>query len=267
MFRELDFFGRSVLVTGGTRGLGRSIGVEFARRGARVVVTCRWGQTSAEEINAAYEAEGARPPEVVEADAGNAEDRKRLADFFLERGGPPDVFVSNVALAPSAPGVEEMRKRDLMNSLKYSAWPLSRQVEAFSARFGRPPARTIATTSDGHLTYYPGYHYVAASKSAVELIVSTLSSETFAQGGKVFGLRSRLTFTEGMAAVFGNDMRAILEARFSHFEIPAKAVGSAAVLLASGLLDGLNGRVLSLDKGSLFFDNGMTGIAGQGQRP
>jgi 3-oxoacyl-[acyl-carrier protein] reductase len=80
--------GKTALVTGGSRGIGRAIAVELARAGATVVVGYR---TGAEEAEAAAAEIGGR---AVQADVSGAEDAARL----VAEAGDVDILVNNAGL-------------------------------------------------------------------------------------------------------------------------------------------------------------------------
>ncbi|HEY0136691.1 MAG TPA: SDR family NAD(P)-dependent oxidoreductase, partial [Nannocystis sp.] len=63
-----DFTGKAVLITGGTRGIGLACGLAFARHGARVILTHRWGSADEGELRAKFAELGAPEPMIVEAD-------------------------------------------------------------------------------------------------------------------------------------------------------------------------------------------------------
>lgn len=87
-----DFAGKRVLVTGGTKGMGRAIVVLMQARGARVITTAR-------------EASGELPPGVafVRADLGTREGADTVADAILTSHGGVDILVNNVG-GSTAPG-------------------------------------------------------------------------------------------------------------------------------------------------------------------
>jgi 3-oxoacyl-[acyl-carrier protein] reductase len=80
--------GKTALVTGGSRGIGRAIALELARAGAKVVVGYRSGADDAEEV--AREAGG----RAVQADVSDPEQARRL----VEEAGDLDVLVNNAGL-------------------------------------------------------------------------------------------------------------------------------------------------------------------------
>jgi len=84
----LDFHGRVVLVTGGTKGIGRSIAARFAEAGATVVVCGR------------HEPEGGSPGRFVACDVRDPEQVAAMVDDVVAHEGRLDVAVNNAGGAP-----------------------------------------------------------------------------------------------------------------------------------------------------------------------
>jgi 3-oxoacyl-[acyl-carrier protein] reductase len=80
--------GKTALVTGGSRGIGRAIALELAEAGASVTVSYRSGREEAEQV--AQEAGG----HAVEADVSDPDEAKRL----VEEAGELDILVNNAGL-------------------------------------------------------------------------------------------------------------------------------------------------------------------------
>jgi 3-oxoacyl-[acyl-carrier protein] reductase len=80
--------GKTALVTGASRGIGRAIAVELAEAGASVVIGYRSGKDEAESLASEL---GAR---AVQADVSNADDARRL----VEEAGDLDILVNNAGL-------------------------------------------------------------------------------------------------------------------------------------------------------------------------
>jgi len=98
--RALDFTGRGVLVTGGTRGVGASVTAAFLAAGADVVVGAR--HEPAEE-----ETEGAaRRAHFVAADVREPDQARGLVAEVVHRLGRLDVLVNNAGGSPYAPSAE-----------------------------------------------------------------------------------------------------------------------------------------------------------------
>ena len=97
----MTFAGRRVLVTGGSRGIGRATALAFACEGAAVAFNYSREEdaTEAEATLAALEAAGARA-HGARADVADAEAVARLfAEVRDALGGPPDVLVNNAAVS------------------------------------------------------------------------------------------------------------------------------------------------------------------------
>jgi NAD(P)-dependent dehydrogenase (short-subunit alcohol dehydrogenase family) len=92
---------RVALVTGGSRGIGRGIALELARRGHAVVVNYAGNEAAARETAETCRASGT-PAEICQADVSRAEDRARLIAFTGERFGRLDLLVNNAGI--TSPG-------------------------------------------------------------------------------------------------------------------------------------------------------------------
>jgi NAD(P)-dependent dehydrogenase (short-subunit alcohol dehydrogenase family) len=252
----LDLSGRAVLITGGTRGIGRAIGLAFGRCGAQVWLTHRWGSANEQELREAFLAVGAPAPQIVEADVASVQDTEALISAIAVRHTSLYAFFSNVCVVSRCGSFEALQQRTLSRVLDYSAWPLVEYVKIIEKKLGAP-RYIVATSSDGPEHHYPGYEYVALAKAALESLVRSLASRLTGSQTRVNALRSRLVLTSSYKEMFTEEAQRTL-AKFSDFEVSAESIGKAALALASGLLDGMNGQVLTVDKGCAFVDNVLT---------
>jgi NAD(P)-dependent dehydrogenase (short-subunit alcohol dehydrogenase family) len=92
---ELDFTGKTVIVTGGTKGIGEVIATTFLAHGANVVVCAR-------NAPAAPVAAGGREAVFVACDVRDPEQVKQVAQAALDQYGRIDVLVNNAGGAPPA---------------------------------------------------------------------------------------------------------------------------------------------------------------------
>ncbi len=254
---KIDLTGRCALITGGTRGLGLASALALGRCGADVYMTHRWGSADESEIASAFKAQGSRPPHIVEADVAVAEDTTLLMESIALNHDAVDVFVSGVCVAPKGDGLHSFKARALAQAQKYSIWPTLEYYEAIIHRFGRGPRCLIANSSDGGDHHYPGYDYVGAVKAGLEELCLGLASQPEGITTRIFVLRSRQAQTQSYSDIFGARTEAIIK-HFERFSVSPEEVADAVVVLATGLLDGLHGQILSLDKGAAFLDNLIT---------
>ena len=253
-----DFAGKVVLITGGTKGIGRACALAFARLGAKCWLTHRWGSANEDELRAAFAAVGGPAPEIVEADASKKADTRALMEKMRAAGVERvDVFISNVAMVVRGEGLDAHSQRALLKSLEYSAWPFVEYMQQLHASFGAYPSYAVAMSSDGPDSHYPGYDYVAIAKSVLETFVRYMSTHLREHNVKVNALRTRQVPTESYAQIFGEENTAIAE-RFSEFAVTPEEVADATLALCSGLFDSFSGQVLQLDRGAAFVDNIMT---------
>jgi enoyl-[acyl-carrier protein] reductase III len=100
-----DLAGRLALVTGGSRGIGRAIAVDLARRGADVAVSYLRNQEAAQEAVRAIEAEGRRAV-AIRGRVDSTERAHALVDAAAEAIGGLDLLVSNAASGVIRPALE-----------------------------------------------------------------------------------------------------------------------------------------------------------------
>ncbi len=105
-----DFTNKAVVITGGTKGIGRAIGLAFGRHGAQVYLTHRWSSADENELRAAFAAAGAPEPAIVEADVSADEDTEALLEQVKKRHDRVEVFVSNVVSVQPTDGVMSYKK-------------------------------------------------------------------------------------------------------------------------------------------------------------
>jgi NAD(P)-dependent dehydrogenase (short-subunit alcohol dehydrogenase family) len=91
----MDFTGKRVLVTGGSRGIGRAVAIAFAERKALVAVAYRSNRPAAETTLAALEG---GPHSLVEADVTDPDDAERMVRSTVEALGGLDILVNNAGI-------------------------------------------------------------------------------------------------------------------------------------------------------------------------
>jgi 3-oxoacyl-[acyl-carrier protein] reductase len=89
--------GRTCVVTGSSRGIGREIAFELAGCGAEVVVNYRRSDAAAEAVRETIEANGETAIS-VQADVADPDDVERMAAEVHDRLGPIDVLVNNAGI-------------------------------------------------------------------------------------------------------------------------------------------------------------------------
>src|SRR5450759_5366525 len=93
--------GKTALVTGGSRGIGRGIALELAMQGANVVIDFHQNRVAAEEVVAAITAMG-RVCEAVQADVGDVAQADSLVARSIMLTGSLDILISNAGITRDA---------------------------------------------------------------------------------------------------------------------------------------------------------------------
>ncbi len=108
----MDFSGKSVLVTGGSRGIGRAIAAAFAHHGASVAVNCKTDLTAAQKT---VEFLPGGPHFIIQADIRKPESVQQLIDTAIQKLGGLDIVVNNAGVFLMHP-LEEVDYTDWQNA-------------------------------------------------------------------------------------------------------------------------------------------------------
>jgi len=171
----MRFDGASILVTGGSRGIGKAIALRFASLGAaRVAVGYMRGDRAAEETASELRAVGAEPV-LVRGNVASTRVAEEVAAL-----GPLDVLVHAAATGVIRPALETQDK--------HWDWTLSANARAFLSltRAAAPSmpagASIVAISSLGSTRVLEDYALVGTSKAALEALVRYLAVELAPRG-------------------------------------------------------------------------------------
>ena len=185
----MTFHNKSVLVTGGSRGIGKTIALRFAELGAkRITLGYLRNDKAAEETAAEVEAFGAEVV-LVRGDVGKPE----KAAAAVEQAGELDIVVSNAASGVIKPALELEEK--------HWDWTLNANARALftlvrhAAPAMRPGGSVIGISSLGAQRVLENYVLVGVSKAALEALVRYLAVELAPRDIRVNAVSSGLVET------------------------------------------------------------------------
>jgi NAD(P)-dependent dehydrogenase (short-subunit alcohol dehydrogenase family) len=251
-----DLTGKAVLITGGTMGIGLATGLAFARQGARCVLTHKWGTADEDTVRARFAELDAPDPMIIQADVASAEDTDALLEAVRAEHDAVEAFISNVSVALLVKGLEDYASRSLFKSIEYSAWPMVEYPRRIRAVFGSYPRYVVGLSSGGPDHFYANYDFVAASKAVMETLCRYLSYRLSEEDVRINVVRSRLVRTESLSATFGEEFVEFAAGfNMKRQFITCEEVADAILALCSGLLDGVSGQVIMVDRGTSFADN------------
>jgi enoyl-[acyl-carrier protein] reductase III len=239
----MSFEGASVLVTGGSRGIGKAVALRFASLGARrVAIGYLRGDRAAEETASELSALGVEPVLVRGSVAST-----RVADEVAALG-PLDALVHAAATGVIRPALE--------TADKHWNWTLDANARAFlslsrAASPTMPPGSSIvALSSLGSSRVLPNYALVGASKAALEALVRYLAVELAPQGISVNAVSAGVVETGALEHFPNRDEMLEMGARNPAGRIVSpEDVAGTVTFLCSPEAEMIRGQIIVVDGG------------------
>jgi 3-oxoacyl-[acyl-carrier protein] reductase len=239
--------GKTAIVTGASRGIGRGIAVRFGRARINVLVVSR-NQVDADEVAAVIGPHGAGFAANVSAPEGCA----AMAAAAAEKFGGIDILCANAGIFPVAK-LAEMTPAEfdhVINTNLRSAFLSTQAVLPYMSKAGA--GRIVLTSSiTGPVTGYPGWSHYGASKAGQLGFMRTAALELAPRNITVNAVLPGNIMTEGLTGN-GPEYIAAMEA-----SIPLKRLGSvedianAALFLASEEAAYITGQTIIVDGGQI----------------
>jgi 3-oxoacyl-[acyl-carrier protein] reductase len=243
---------RAVLVTGGSRGIGRAIAEAFAKVGDRVAVHHRDSAALAAEVVAALPGSGHT---VVQADLADPEAVRQAVDAACETLGGLDVLVNNAGIFTPHPITE----------VSYAEWQAAWQATlgvnligaanvtwcAVQHMLGRGGGRIVNVSSRGAFRGEPGQPAYGASKAGLNAFGQSLAQALAPHGIAVAAVAPGYVDTDMAASYLAGPQGDALRAQspFGRVAQPEE-IAAAVVYLASPEAEWASGTIIDLSGAS-----------------
>ena len=246
MFASLQ--GRSAIVTGGSKGIGRGIAETFANAGVNVLITGR----SQADLDKAVAALSDAPGKVsgFSADVSSPEDARRAVAEAVERHGGLDIVCANAGIFPSG-RLEDLTPESIEEVLAVNFKGTVYIVQAaLAALTASGHGRVVITSSiTGPITGYPGWSHYGASKAAQLGFLRTAAMELAPKQITINAVLPGNIITEGLGEMGQEYLNQMASA------VPAGRLGSvadignAALFFATDEAAYITGAVIPVDGG------------------
>jgi 3-oxoacyl-[acyl-carrier protein] reductase len=250
MFTSLE--GRSVIVTGGSKGIGKGIARVFARQGARLLIAARDETTLAAAADELAREHEACEVVTVIADVAKVEDCQRIADETVAAFGGIDVLCANAGVFPDTK-LDEMTEADFdaifATNVKGTVFTVQACLPALEAS---GHGRVILTSSiTGPITGFPGWSHYGATKAAQLGFLRTAAIELAPKNITINAVLPGNIATEGLDEL-GEDYIRGMEAAIPQRRLgKVEDIGYAALFFASDEASYVTGQSMVVDGGQV----------------
>ena len=244
--------GRSAVVTGASRGIGRAIALDLAKEGASVVVNYNSTPKGAEEVVAEIEKMGGKAL-AVKANIGQSEDAKALIQAAIDNFEKVDILVNNAGITRDMlimkmteeewDQVMEINLKGTFNCSKAAVRPMMR------ARYGR----IINITSISGQIGNAGQTNYSASKAGQIGFTKSLAREIAARNITVNAIAAGFVDTEIWSDVSEDIMQGFIDSIPLGRKGDPEEIAHAVSFLASEKAAYITGQVLAVDGGLAMF--------------
>ena len=240
---------KTIVVTGGTRGIGQAISLRFARAGATVIANYLRNETGAEQLKAIATEEGL-PISLCRADLTNERGLEQLDRSLQERSPHLSGLVHCAATGVHHP-IEELTERHFDWTFNLNVRAFFKLIKLLMGRFPRG-STIVAVSSSGALRALPCYSLVGSSKGALEALARHLAVELAPRGIRVNILSAGAVLTDAWKAVPNSEARIAETIRRTPAGrlATAEEIAYGAQFLCSDAASGIIGHTLVLDGGT-----------------
>jgi enoyl-[acyl-carrier protein] reductase III len=240
--------GKTALVSGGARGIGRAICERLARAGCRVCVNYYSSSDEAEALSERL-GSGSNGSFAFQADVSDRSAVTEMIEAVGSEFGRLDFLVSNAASGVLKPALE-MKAKHWRWCMEINALALVQLVQEAKPLM-REGSRVLALSSLGAARAIPDYAFIGASKAALESLVRSLSLELAPSGISVNTISAGVVDTDALRH-FENREQLLQESEARSLlgrQLSATDVANAVYLLCLPEAEAIRGQTIVVDAG------------------
>ena len=245
--KDTEFKGKIALVTGASRGIGRAIALELARKGAAIAFNYMRAHQAAAETEEAVRKLGVDCIR-VKAQVGDPEKIRHLFETVAGHYGKLDFLVNNAASGVQRAAADlEPKHWDWTMSVNARA-PWLCAIEA--SRLMKDGGSVVNISSMGSVRVLPNYFSVGTSKAALEAVTRYLAVELACKEIRVNGVSGGYVETDAFDSFPNRDeMVAAIQQTVTGRPVTPEDIAAVVAFLCSDAAAMIRGQVLVVDGG------------------
>ncbi len=242
--------GKTAIITGGSRGIGKGIAIEMAKQGANIVICYRSNDEEANKTKNEIEGLGVKAL-VFKGDVSNPTFAEDVINGAKEQFGTIDILVNNAGITRDKLLIK-MKDEDFLDVINSNlAGPFYFTREASKVMVKQKSGRIINLSSISGVSGNPGQANYSASKAGIIGLTMSNAKELGKRGITVNAIAPGMIETEMIEVLAEEKREKILEnvilGRFGKTE----EVANLAVFLASDKAAYITGQVITIDGGTI----------------
>ncbi|HIC46298.1 MAG: 3-oxoacyl-ACP reductase FabG [Pseudomonadota bacterium] len=239
---------KSVIVTGGSKGIGKGIASVFAKQGAKVMIAAR-GEAAAKQTVEEINANGGTADYYL-CDVSNWEQVQALVAYTEESFGSVDILCANAGTFPQKK-IVDLTPEDWDDIMSANLKSTFLCVKACIPQFEKQGKGRVVVTSSitGPITGYPGWSHYGATKAGQLGFMKTAAMELARYNTTINAVMPGNIYTEGLASLGEEYLNSMAAA------IPLKRLGAvedianAALFFAADEAAYITGQQIVVDGG------------------
>lgn len=240
--------GKVAIVTGASRGIGRSVAIELAKAGAKVVINYAGNTAAAQSVQAAIEAEGGQAI-VFQADVADVNSVDNMVKQTVETFGRIDILINNAGITRDSL-LMRMKESDwdaVMNTNLKGVFNCTKAVSRIMMK--QKSGNIVNMTSVVGLMGNAGQSNYAAAKAGVIGFTKSMAKELAPRGITVNAIAPGFITTD-MTAVLSDQVKTDLADKIPLGRLgEPEDISNAVLFLVSGSANYITGQTINIDGG------------------